>query len=162
MNARDDDASDSNGPDPQEWYTGGASSGQAVIDPRERPDERLASMFDSARAHGAMDGMAEDLNPNESRGARGGAATAFRGRGRTLNSNAEEEAEAEDEASGATAATEDEFSSLSITRRRPLGSNGATASPTSTPQSKSLDGFGISSSDKALEKLCQMIQTLAK
>ena len=102
MNERNDDASDSNGPDPQEWYTGGASSGQAVIDPRERPDARLASMFDSARAHGAMDGTAEDLNPNESRGARGGAATAFRGRGRTLNSSAEEEAADEEEASAAT------------------------------------------------------------
>ncbi len=108
MNERNDDASDSNGPGPQEWYTGGASSGQAVIDPRERPDARLASMFDSARTHGAMDGTAEDLNPNESRGARGGAATAFRGRGRTLNSSAEEEAADEEEASAATAANADD------------------------------------------------------
>ena len=53
----DDKANDSDrgsdGPDPQEWYTGGASSGQAVIDPRERPEARLAAMFDGARAHGA-------------------------------------------------------------------------------------------------------------
>jgi UBX domain-containing protein 1 len=104
VNERRDDAHDSNGPDPQEWYTGGASSGQAVIDPRERPDARLASMFDSARAHGAMDGTAEDLNPNDHRGARVGSSGAFRGRGRTLNSNAEDEAED----ASAPAATEDD------------------------------------------------------
>ena len=59
----DDKANDSDrgsdGPDPQEWYTGGASSGQAVIDPRERPEARLAAMFDgreSARARGQRNG----------------------------------------------------------------------------------------------------------
>ena len=83
--------SDDGGPAPQEWYTGGASSGQAVIDPRERPDERLASMFRSARASGAVDGTADDLNPNAGNARRG----AFTGRGRTLNSTAEEETENE-------------------------------------------------------------------
>lgn len=85
----DDKANDSDrgsdGPDPQEWYTGGASSGQAVIDPRERPEARLAAMFDGARAHGAVSGTAEDLNPNAGR------STAFQGRGRTLNSSAEDD-----------------------------------------------------------------------
>ena len=90
---RDGD-SHSDGPEPQEWYTGGASSGQAVIDPRERPEARLASMFSSARAHGAVDGRAEDMNPNEARNG-GGGQGAFRGRARTL-AGGDEEAETAD------------------------------------------------------------------
>ena len=73
----DDKANDSDrgsdGPDPQEWYTGGASSGQAVIDPRERPEARLAAMFDGESAARGQAERAEDLNPNAGR------STAFRG-----------------------------------------------------------------------------------
>jgi UBX domain-containing protein 1 len=86
VNKDDEDERRGDGPDPQEWYTGGASSGQSVIDPRQRPETRLGQMFDSARAHGVGEGTHEDLNPNE-RGARG-ARVAFQGRARTLGGDA--------------------------------------------------------------------------
>ena len=86
VNKDDENDRRGDGPDPQEWYTGGASSGQAVIDPRQRPETRLGQMFDSARAHGVVEGTHEDLNPNERSAS--GARVAFQGRARTLGGDA--------------------------------------------------------------------------
>lgn len=58
----------------------------------------MASMFSSARAHGAVDGRAEDMNPNEGRNGGGGRGHgAFRGRARTLAGGDEEPETASDE-----------------------------------------------------------------
>jgi len=100
VNKDDDDERARRGPTPQEWYTGGASSGQAVVDPRAR-DERLGAMFDGARAHGAVDGNARDFNPNASDDV-DDHAKAFRGRARTLAGGDEgERARANEAASNA-------------------------------------------------------------
>ena len=86
----DDDDDDDK---PQEWYTGGAQSGSVVQDPKKKPS-RVEDILDGARAAGAVDGTADDLNPSASDNpntAGGGARrTAFSGSGRTLGGNGRE------------------------------------------------------------------------
>ena len=85
----DDDDDDDK---PQEWYTGGAQSGSVVQDPKKKPS-RVEDILDGARAAGAVDGTADDLNPSgsDNPNAAGGARrTAFSGSGRTLGGNGRE------------------------------------------------------------------------
>ena len=90
MNGDDDDEDDED--KPTEWYTGGAQSGSVVQDPKKKPT-RVEDILDGARAAGAVDGTAEDLeDPSKSR--RGGGTSAggaaFRGSGNTLGGNGQE------------------------------------------------------------------------
>ena len=85
----DDDDDDDK---PQEWYTGGAQSGSVVQDPKKKPS-RVEDILDGARAAGAVDGTADDLNPSGSDNpntAGGARRTAFSGSGRTLGGNGRE------------------------------------------------------------------------
>ena len=83
LGGRDD--ADDDDDKPQEWFTGGAQSGSVVQDPKkpQTDAERLERMLDGARAAGATQGNAEDLDPRGR--ARPGA---FSGTGRTLGSTA--------------------------------------------------------------------------
>ena len=83
LGGRDDDDDDDE--KPQEWFTGGAQSGSVVQDPKKPQSdaERLERVLDGARAAGAVQGNAEDLDPRGR--ARPGA---FSGTGRTLGSTA--------------------------------------------------------------------------
>lgn len=90
MNGDDDDEDDED--KPTEYYTGGAQSGSVVQDPKKKPT-RVEDILDGARAAGAVDGTAEDLeDPSKSR--RGGGTSAggaaFRGSGNTLGGNGQE------------------------------------------------------------------------
>lgn len=80
------ESSDEDDDKPQEWFTGGAQSGSVVQDPKGPKAmsnaERLDAMLQGARDAGAVDGVAEDLNPGARRTA--GGQRAFTGTGRTL------------------------------------------------------------------------------
>ena len=91
MNGDDDDEDDED--KPTEYYTGGAQSGSVVQDPKKKPT-RVEDILDGARAAGAVDGTAEDLeDPPKSRRGGGGTSAggaAFRGSGNTLGGNGQE------------------------------------------------------------------------
>ena len=94
---------------PQEWYAGGASSGQNVIDPSKRPsqkehpengdgdeftDSRYGNMFREALRHGARHRQDDDTD-EENTTTRSQREVFFSGRGRKMT---EEEKEEEDDA----------------------------------------------------------------
>ena len=92
---------------PQEWYTGGASSGQNVIDPSKLPqkehpengddeftDSRYGNMFREALRHGARHRQDDDTD-EENTTTRSQREVFFSGRGRKMT---EEEKEEEDDA----------------------------------------------------------------
>jgi UBX domain-containing protein 1 len=89
LNGAADDENDDE--KPTEWYTGGAASGSVVQDPtsvnkkKEKNKDRLQSVLDGARASGAVDGRAEDLDARSNPSGSGGN-NAFAGSGRTLGS----------------------------------------------------------------------------
>jgi len=74
--------------DHHELYTGGEKSGMVVKGPpKEKPDQSVEGLFDSARAHGAQSGTAEDLA--RARGEGSAPQQAFSGTARTLDGRVE-------------------------------------------------------------------------
>ena len=100
---------------PQEWYTGGASSGQNVIDPtrRDREDDasvptdgRYGNMFREALRHGARH-RREDIEDEQTRGQTDDASVFFKGKGRKMTDGDPRE-EDEDELDGDIVEEDDE------------------------------------------------------
>ena len=100
---------------PQEWYTGGASSGQNVIDPtrRDREDDasvptdgRYGNMFREALRHGARH-RREDIEDEQTRGQNAAASVFFSGKGRKMTDGDPRE-EDEDELDGDIVEEDDE------------------------------------------------------
>ena len=79
------DEEDSEDDDHNDYYVGGEKSGQIVKGaPKHDDSDPIGGIFEGARAAGAQEGRASDLDPHGGGGDAGDGFKAFRGRGRTL------------------------------------------------------------------------------